>query len=70
VLEVLADLRQELGLALLLISHDLGVVATITDRVLVLQEGTVREQGNTRAVLASPSDSYTQLLVASAPRLG
>ena len=70
VLEVLADLRAELGLALLFISHDLGVVATIADRILVLKDGTLREQGVTRELLAQPADPYTQMLVASAPRLG
>ena len=45
VLELLADLRGELGLALLFISHDLGVVANVASRVLVLESGVVREQG-------------------------
>ena len=70
VLELLAELRAELGLALLFISHDLGVVATIADRILVLKDGTLCEQGVTRELLAHPSDPYTQMLVASAPRLG
>ena len=45
VLELLAELRAELGLALLFITHDLGVVASVADRVLVLERGRVREQG-------------------------
>ena len=69
VLEVLADLRAELGLALLFISHDLGVVGTIADRILVLKDGILCEQGPARQLLASPTDAYTQLLVASAPRV-
>ena len=69
VLEVLTELRAELGLALLFISHDLGVVSTIADRILVLKDGTVREEGPARALLASPADPYTELLVASAPRI-
>jgi peptide/nickel transport system ATP-binding protein len=69
VLEVLADLRAELRLALLFISHDLGVVGTIADRILVLKDGVLREEGATGDLLAEPADPYTRLLVASAPRV-
>jgi peptide/nickel transport system ATP-binding protein len=69
VLELLADLRRELGLALLFISHDLGVVASVADRILVLERGVIREQGEVRPLLASPEDEYTRRLVAAAPRL-
>ena len=69
VLDLLADLRRELGVALLFISHDLGVVASLCDRALVLQHGTIREQGRVGQLLQSPADEYTRLLVDSAPRL-
>jgi peptide/nickel transport system ATP-binding protein len=69
VLELLADLRRELGLALLLITHDLGVVASVADRVLVLESGIVCEEGPVRSLLASPEHAYTQRLVAAAPTL-
>ena len=69
VLDLLADLRRELGVALLFISHDLGVVASVCDRALVLQHGTIREQGRVGQLLQSPADDYTRLLVESAPRL-
>ena len=69
VLELLADLRAELGLALLLITHDLGVVSSVADRVLVLDQGVVCEQGAVRSLLASPEHAYTQRLVAAAPTL-
>jgi peptide/nickel transport system ATP-binding protein len=69
VLELLAELRRELGLAMLFITHDLGVVASIADRVLVLEHGELREQGPVDAVLAAPGDDYTRRLVAAAPRL-
>jgi peptide/nickel transport system ATP-binding protein len=69
VLELLAELRAELHLALLFISHDLGVVASIADRVLVLERGVVREQGRVEDLLAAPRDEYTKALVAAAPRL-
>ena len=69
VLELLAELRVELGLALLFISHDLGVVASVADRVLVLERGAVRERGAVAGVLASPAEEYTRRLLEAAPRL-
>jgi len=69
VLELLAELRIELGLALLFISHDLAVVASIADRVIVLEQGIVREEGPIREVLASPASEYTRRLLEAAPRL-
>ncbi|MDX6533136.1 MAG: peptide/nickel transport system ATP-binding protein ddpF [Gaiellales bacterium] len=69
VLELLAELRRALGLAMLFITHDLGVVASIAARVLVLENGELREQGQVNAVLSSPGDDYTRRLVAAAPRL-
>jgi peptide/nickel transport system ATP-binding protein len=69
VLELLSELRRDLGLALLFISHDLGVVATIADRVLVLERGEVREQGPVGDILASPSQPYTRKLIDAAPSL-
>ncbi len=70
VLELLGELRDELGLTLLFITHDLGVVAAIADRVLVLQAGGVVEQGEVRQVVQAPAAPYTQRLVAAAPSLG
>jgi peptide/nickel transport system ATP-binding protein len=70
VLELLAELRAELGLALLLITHDLGVVASVADRVLVLEGGIVCEQGPVLELLSAPVHPYTQRLVAAAPSLG
>jgi peptide/nickel transport system ATP-binding protein len=69
VLELLAELRSELGLALLFISHDLGVVATVADRVLVLEQGRVCEEGPVATILAEPEHPYTRRLVEAAPRL-
>jgi len=69
VLELLAELRAELGLALLLITHDLGVVASVADRVLVLEGGVVCEQGPVLQLLLRPEHEYTQRLVAAAPTL-
>ncbi len=69
VLEVLGELRAELGLALLFISHDLGVVAAIADRVVVLEGGHVREEAPVAALLAGASHEYTRRLLEAAPRL-
>jgi peptide/nickel transport system ATP-binding protein len=69
VLEVLAELRAELGLALLFISHDLGVVATVADRVLVLEQGRVCEEGSVESILGDPQHPYTRRLIDAAPRL-
>ncbi len=69
VLELLGELRDELGLALLFISHDLGVVASVADEVLVLEEGRVCEAGRAAELLAAPQHEYTRRLLEAAPRL-
>jgi peptide/nickel transport system ATP-binding protein len=69
VLKLLNDLRSDLGLSLLFITHDLGVVATVADDVLVLENGSVCERGQTAAVLSAPHDPYTQRLLEAAPSL-
>ncbi len=69
ILELLASLREELGLSLLIVSHDLGLVDHLCDRVAVMNAGRIVEQGRTRDVLADPQDAYTRRLVASVPRL-
>jgi peptide/nickel transport system ATP-binding protein len=69
VLELLQELRAELGLSLLFISHDLAVVGAVADDVLVLEGGRVRETGSTAQVLSSPRDDYTRRLLEAAPSL-
>lgn len=63
ILDLLADLRESTGLALVVVSHDLAVVAQLCDEVLVMRQGEVVEQGPTRAVLDAPRHAYTRLLV-------
>jgi peptide/nickel transport system ATP-binding protein len=69
VLELLDDLRRDLGLGLLFITHDLGVVATIADHVVVLEQGQVAEEGPVSRLLSSPQHPYTQKLLAAAPSI-
>jgi peptide/nickel transport system ATP-binding protein len=69
VLDLLGELRRELGLAVLFITHDLGVVASIADRLVVLDRGRICEEGDVGAVLRAPRDGYTRRLLAAAPTL-
>jgi len=69
VLDLLASLRRELGMTVILITHDLGVVAQYCDRVLVMYAGQVVEAGPTRRVIAEPGHPYTRGLIASIPKL-
>ncbi len=69
VLRLLDDLRRRLGLALLFISHDVAVVRSLCDRVMVLYLGRVMEQGRTSDILTAPRHPYTQALLAAVPRL-
>ncbi|MFG1958415.1 ATP-binding cassette domain-containing protein [Nonomuraea sp. NPDC049028] len=67
VVGVLRRLRTERGLALLLVSHDLALVSTIADRVLVMKDGAVVESGPAAEVLAEPSHPYTRELLEALP---
>ncbi|MFI6708962.1 dipeptide ABC transporter ATP-binding protein [Nonomuraea sp. NPDC050478] len=68
VLDLLADIQAEYGTAMVFISHDLGVVHHVADRVLVMKDGRVVEEGDVTEVFARPRDPYTRALVASVPR--
>lgn len=69
IIDLLLHLREESSLTLLLVTHDLGVVADICDRVAVMSDGRLIEEGTTEAVLLSPAQEYTRTLVAATPRL-
>jgi len=69
ILELLGTLRRELRLSLLFITHDLGVVAQIADRVMVMYAGRIVEEGPTSEVLRHPRHPYTEGLLRAAPRL-
>jgi oligopeptide/dipeptide ABC transporter ATP-binding protein len=70
ILELLAELRRDLGMAVLLITHDLGVVAETADRVVVMYAGQVVEACGVRELFARPLHPYTAGLQASLPALG
>ncbi|MSP98421.1 MAG: ABC transporter ATP-binding protein [Betaproteobacteria bacterium] len=69
ILLLLKDLQKELGMALMLITHDLGVVAQVVDRVAVMYAGRIVEEGSVAAVFERPSHPYTRLLLQSIPSL-
>ena len=67
ILELLGELQQELGMALLLVTHDLGVVAGLADRVVVMYAGRVVEEAPVDILFAQPAHPYTRGLLASVP---
>ena len=69
ILELIAGLKQRLRMSVLFISHDLGVVGEIADRVVVMRQGTVREQGPVAQIFSAPQDAYTRALLACRPSL-
>lgn len=69
ILELLRSLQQQLGMAILLITHNLGIVGGMADRVAVMYAGQIVESAPTRELLQRPRHPYTQALLASVPRL-
>ena len=70
ILDLMRDLQHETGTAIILITHDLGVVAEMCDRVAVMYAGEIVEQTDVRTLFASPKHPYTQGLIGSVPTLG
>ncbi|WP_286900895.1 ABC transporter ATP-binding protein [Thermocrispum sp.] len=70
ILELLADLQQRTGMGMLLVTHDLGVVAGIADRVVVMYAGQTVEQAPTEELFANPAHPYTRALLSSVPQAG
>ncbi len=68
ILELLKDLKQRLGMALLFITHDLAIVRQISDRVCVMKDGAIVEQGKVADIFASPQHDYTKRLLAAQPK--
>jgi peptide/nickel transport system ATP-binding protein len=69
ILELMRDLKQRIGTAILLITHDLAVIAEVADRVCVMYAGQIVEEGEVREIFRRPLHPYTQGLLASIPRL-
>ncbi|TPI46864.1 ABC transporter ATP-binding protein [Mesorhizobium sp. B3-1-7] len=70
VLELLRDLQRQHGTSVILITHDMGVVAEMADRVIVMRNGRMVEEGATADIFARPRAAYTQELLAAVPRIG
>jgi peptide/nickel transport system ATP-binding protein len=69
ILDLMRSLQTELGMAVMFITHDMGVVAEIADEVVVMEKGHVVEQGETRALFEAPGHPYTQTLLGAVKRL-
>lgn len=70
VLDLLADLKKKLGLTILFITHDLGVVQHVADRIIVMNKGRIVESGTCKDVLGNPQEEYTKRLMAAVPVIG
>ena len=68
ILKLLKDLQKEFGMALLLITHDLGIVRNMADTVCVMQRGKIVEAGSAKTVFANPQHQYTKMLLAAEPK--
>ena len=67
--DLLRDLQRDLGVSYLFITHNIGVVEYIADRIVVMKAGRVEEQGSCEQVLEQPTRDYTRQLLAAVPRL-
>jgi peptide/nickel transport system ATP-binding protein len=67
ILNLLRDLRRELGLSILLVAHDLAVVKNVCDRVYVMERGLFVDSGETQSVFDSPTSDYTRKLLSAVP---
>lgn len=70
IMELLARLRRERGMSILLITHNFGIVANMADNVMVMNQGRVVEQGTVKEVMGAPKHPYTRGLIGCIPRLG
>ena len=70
ILGLMRDLREQTGAAVLIITHDMGVVAEVADDVVVMNESRLVERGSVYDVFENPAENYTRALLASVPRLG
>jgi peptide/nickel transport system ATP-binding protein len=69
IIELLGELRKEMGLSMLFITHDLALIRTIADRVMVMNKGRIVEEGRVEAILTAPRADYTRELLANTPSI-
>ncbi|HEX6860388.1 MAG TPA: dipeptide ABC transporter ATP-binding protein [Caulobacteraceae bacterium] len=69
ILDLMAELQRDTGTAMVLITHDMGVIARLADRVCVMKDGAYVEEGTAQAIFAKPKQAYTKALLAAIPRL-
>ena len=69
ILNLLMDLKRDLGLSMVFISHDIQTVRYISDRIIVMNAGVAVENGTAEEVFSNPKDEYTKLLLGAAPSL-
>ena len=69
ILDLMAELQRETGAAMVLVTHDMGVIARLADRVCVMKDGAYVEEGTAQAIFANPQTDYTRTLLAAIPRL-
>jgi len=69
ILDLLRDLRGRTGMSIIIVTHDLGVVADLCDRILIMSQGEIVEQGGTEDIFYSPAQDYTKKLISSTPNL-
>jgi peptide/nickel transport system ATP-binding protein len=69
IVELLGELRREMGLSMLFITHDLALIRTIADRVAVMHDGRIVEQGSVDEILTTPGADYTRQLLANTPSI-
>jgi ABC-type dipeptide/oligopeptide/nickel transport system ATPase component len=70
IIDLLAQLRRDLGMSIVLITHNFGIIRDIADRVIVMFRGRVVEQGTVKEVLSNPKHPYTKALLDCVPRMG
>ena len=70
ILGLMRDLRESTGAAVMIITHDMGVVAEVADRVVVMNQAEIVEQGDVFELFEEPKEAYTRALLAAVPRLG
>ena len=70
ILKLIKKLQNQLGMAILFITHDMGVVSEIADRIIVMLEGKIVEEGSPEQIFLNPQNEYTKKLINSVPKLG